>query len=211
MTAQLAVVLVEPSGPLNVGSVARLCANFGVSSLRLVAPRCDPQDPQAKQMAVRGLEQLLACQLYPNLEAAVADCRRVVACSGRVEAKEREHLPPQAALQWLMEPMPGPSQVALVFGREDHGCTQRIEPGWKAAAHSHQRGLRVAQPSHAVAICLAEQQRQTRPARISYDNHPLPAHAALEAPCRMPKTCCWRWVFSIRTPPPLGWPNCANC
>ena len=59
MTAQLAVVLVEPSGPLNVGSVARLCANFGVDSLRLVAPRCDPADPQAKQMAVRGLEQLL--------------------------------------------------------------------------------------------------------------------------------------------------------
>ena len=28
MTAQLAVVLVEPSGPLNVGSVARLCANL---------------------------------------------------------------------------------------------------------------------------------------------------------------------------------------
>ena len=31
MTAHLAVVLVEPSGPLNVGSVARLCANFGVT------------------------------------------------------------------------------------------------------------------------------------------------------------------------------------
>ena len=41
MTAHLAVVLVEPSGPLNVGSVARLCANFGVASLRLVAPRCE--------------------------------------------------------------------------------------------------------------------------------------------------------------------------
>ena len=97
MTAQLAVVLVEPSGPLNVGSVARLCANFGVASLRLVAPRCDPTDPQAKQMAVRGLEQLLSCQLYPSLQDAVADCRRVVACSGRVEGKEREHLLPHQA------------------------------------------------------------------------------------------------------------------
>lgn len=34
----LAVVLVEPAGPLNVGSVARLCANFSVDELRLVAP-----------------------------------------------------------------------------------------------------------------------------------------------------------------------------
>ena len=99
MTANLVVVLVEPSGPLNVGSVARLCANFGVAYLRLVAPRCDPADPQAKQMAVRGLEHLLSCQLHPTLETAIADCRRVVACSGRVEGKERDHLAPQAALQ----------------------------------------------------------------------------------------------------------------
>ena len=34
-------MLVEPAGPLNIGSVARLCANFGVGELRLVAPRCD--------------------------------------------------------------------------------------------------------------------------------------------------------------------------
>ena len=43
----LAVVLVEPAGPLNLGSVARLCANFGVDDLRLVAPRCDPADRDA--------------------------------------------------------------------------------------------------------------------------------------------------------------------
>mgnify|MGYP005696898297 CR=1 FL=1 len=48
----LAVVLVEPAGPLNIGSVARLCANFGVEDLRLVAPRCDPADPDALRMAV---------------------------------------------------------------------------------------------------------------------------------------------------------------
>jgi tRNA C32,U32 (ribose-2'-O)-methylase TrmJ len=33
------VVLVEPAGPLNVGSVARLCANFAMAQLRLVAPQ----------------------------------------------------------------------------------------------------------------------------------------------------------------------------
>ena len=184
MTAQLAVVLVEPSGPLNVGSVARLCANFGVSSLRLVAPRCDPQDPQAKQMAVRGLEQLLACQLYPNLEAAVADCRRVVACSGRVEAKEREHLPPQAALQWLMEPMPGPSQVALVFGREDHGLhSSELNLAGKLLRIPTSEAYGSLNLSHAVAICLAEQQRLALAPleSASGDSSTLPAHAALEA------------------------------
>ena len=51
--AQLAVVLVEPSGPLNVGSVARLCANFDVGELRLVAPRCDHLGEEARRMVWR--------------------------------------------------------------------------------------------------------------------------------------------------------------
>ena len=49
----LAVVLVEPAGPLNVGSVARLCANFAIEQLRLVAPRCDHRGPEARQIATR--------------------------------------------------------------------------------------------------------------------------------------------------------------
>ena len=177
MTAHLAVVLVEPSGPLNVGSVARLCANFGVASLRLVAPRCDPTDPQAKQMAVRGLEQLLACELYPSLEDAVADCRRVVACSGRVEAKEREHLLPQPALQWLLEPKPGPNHVALVFGREDHGLhSSELNLAGKLLRIPTSEAYGSLNLSHAVAICLAEHQRLAHvPMDSASDSSPPPA------------------------------------
>ena len=81
----LAVVLVEPAGPLNVGSVARLCANFDVDALRLVAPRCDHLGEEARRMAVHGEALLEGAQLFPSLEAALADCRRVVATSGRIE------------------------------------------------------------------------------------------------------------------------------
>ena len=48
------VILVEPAGALNIGSVARLCENFGVKELRLVAPRCDPNNEEARRMAVKG-------------------------------------------------------------------------------------------------------------------------------------------------------------
>ena len=41
----LAVVLVEPAGPLNVGSVARLCANFAIDQLRLVKVRVEASGP----------------------------------------------------------------------------------------------------------------------------------------------------------------------
>mgnify|MGYP000415396487 CR=1 FL=1 len=89
MTPNLTVVLVEPAGPLNVGSVARLCANFGVAELRLVAPRCDHLGDEARRMAVHGAWVLEQARLFPNLSAALADCRRVVATSGR-RAGERD-------------------------------------------------------------------------------------------------------------------------
>jgi len=127
----LQVVLVEPAGPLNVGSVARLCANFGIDGLRLVAPRCDPLGEEARRMAVHGVELLERASLWPTLEAALADCDRVVATSGRLEGPPLPLLPPADALAWLLEgsaspqadpvPQPKVASGALVFGREDRG------------------------------------------------------------------------------------------
>ena len=54
----LKLVLVEPAGTLNIGSVARLCENFSVDELRLVSPRCDYLALDAKKMAVKGLKIL---------------------------------------------------------------------------------------------------------------------------------------------------------
>jgi tRNA/rRNA methyltransferase len=120
-----ALVLVEPAGPLNVGSVARLCANFGLSDLRLVAPRCDHRAEEARRMAVHGADVLHTARLFPDLAAALADCRRVVAASGRPPAAAGGGIPaavgPQEALRWLLEGTESGS--ALVFGREDRGLS----------------------------------------------------------------------------------------
>ena len=78
-------MLVEPLGPRNVGSVARLCANFAIDQLRLVAPRCNPLCGEARQMAVHGVSHLERAVIFPDLAAALADCRRVVAATGRLE------------------------------------------------------------------------------------------------------------------------------
>ncbi len=122
------LVLVEPSGPRNVGSVARLCANFGIAELRLVAPRCDPSSDEARQMAVHGGWVLEQARHFPNLAGALADCRRVVACSGRGCGEPLAPLSPEAAVRWLLatDPSPGAEAAprALVFGREDRGLSR---------------------------------------------------------------------------------------
>ena len=118
--AQLAVVLVEPAGPLNVGSVARLCANFDVGELRLVAPRCDHLGEEARRMAVHGVWLLEQARLFPSLSDALADCCRMVATSGRRSGEPLPLQAPEPALRWLAQAR-GP--CALVFGREDRGLS----------------------------------------------------------------------------------------
>jgi tRNA/rRNA methyltransferase len=96
------LVLVEPAGPLNVGSVARLCANYAIAELRLVAPRCDPLDPQALLMAVHGRGMLESARRFATLAEALADCGRVVATSGRREGEPLALRGPVEALGWLL-------------------------------------------------------------------------------------------------------------
>jgi tRNA/rRNA methyltransferase len=119
--------VVVPAGPLNIGSVARLCANFNVEELRLVAPRCDHLSEPSLQMAVHGREMLHSAKLYPTLLSAIGDCRRSVASCGRIDHGAIPLHPPSDALTWLLaRPTPEPHHpgpIAVVFGREDRGLS----------------------------------------------------------------------------------------
>ena len=162
----LAVVLVEPAGPLNVGSVARLCANFSVDELRLVAPRCDHLGDEARLMAVHGEALLEQAQLFPTLEAALADCRRVVATSGRIEEEALPLNGPAEALSWLQTSDTDASSApaALVFGREDRGLSnaELLQAGRILRLETSEAYASM-NLSHAVAVCLHELRRCPAP------------------------------------------------
>jgi len=171
----LNLVLVEPAGARNLGSVARLCANFGVAELRLVAPRCDPLGAEARQMAVHAQAVLETAPQFADLAAALADCGRVVAATGRLEGAPLPLHGPAAALDWLgageapaaeafgvgaagggdgaRDPLP----LALVFGREDRGLSndELLMAGrlLRLDAGSAYDSLNL---SHAVAVVLHE-------------------------------------------------------
>ena len=84
----LKVILVEPNGPLNVGSVARLCSNFDVEELRIVSPKCDIFSMDARKMALKGQKYLDHCKIFDNLENAIIDCDLVLASCGRVDVSK---------------------------------------------------------------------------------------------------------------------------
>jgi len=162
----LAVVLVEPAGPLNVGSVARLCANFSVDELRLVAPRCDHLGDEARLMAVHGEALLEQAQLFPTLEAALADCRRVVATSGRIEEEALPLNGPAEALSWpqAADTKAASAPAALVFGREDRGLSnaELLQAGRILRLETSEAYASM-NLSHAVAVCLHELRRCPTP------------------------------------------------
>ncbi|MCT0231389.1 RNA methyltransferase [Synechococcus sp. CS-1324] len=182
MSAPPVVVLVEPAGPINIGSVARLCANFSINDLRLVAPRCDHLGAEARRMAVHAQPLLERAQLYPDLAAAIADCGRVVATSGRLEPEPMPTAPAAEVLAWLQGgPEPG-GRGALVFGREDHGLSnaELLQAG-RILRIDSDPGYPSLNLSHAVAISLHGLTQLQAPNRPSAAGRPEPAErGALE-------------------------------
>jgi tRNA/rRNA methyltransferase len=112
------VVLVEPAIPENTGMVLRSCYLFGISNIVLVNPGFKPEDDRVLKTAVQGRQLLKQVTVASSLEAAIANCGRVVATADRPLAE----MPVKALAAFL--PDPSDSHMALVFGREDNGLTR---------------------------------------------------------------------------------------
>jgi tRNA/rRNA methyltransferase len=115
-------VLVTPRFPENIGAVARICANMGLGSLRLVAPERLWAEPMERLATSAGRPWLERLSVYPDLTSALSGCLLAAGTSARV-GKDRGFLtnPRQAAPHILVGAAQGP--VALVFGPEDRGLS----------------------------------------------------------------------------------------
>lgn len=119
--AGLRIILVEPAGPLNLGSIARVMKNFGLNNLVLVNPQCDRTSADAMKMAVHAKEILESAMIVATLPEALKGCVRTIATVGRNYSLNVPLENPRTALPWLMEVPEQPT--ALIFGREDRGLT----------------------------------------------------------------------------------------
>lgn len=169
------VVLVEPALPENVGAVARVLANFGVSELRLVAPACEPSHPQAVAVATHGAATLAAATVWPDLASAVADCTSAWAACSLPRHGEKVALGPrELAAELHAAPRP-----ALVLGPERTGlraehldrCTGLVRIPTDPAA----RALNLAQ---AAAVLVWEWRAGDTPTATAPAPAPLAEQAA---------------------------------
>ena len=121
--SNLKLILVEPNGPLNVGSVARLCSNFEVDELRIVSPKCDIFCLEAKKMSLKGKKFLEHSKIFDNLEKAIFDCDLVLASCGRIDvSKNSFYESSENIFDWTLS-FKKINNLAIIFGREDRGLT----------------------------------------------------------------------------------------
>ena len=115
-------VFVEPRYGGNVGAAARALKNFGFDRLEVVAPREGADHEEAIRMAVDAADVLKSARTHATLDDALDGAATVVGTSRRMG----KHRQPHHRLDELAPLLPGLAsrgEVALVFGREDHGLS----------------------------------------------------------------------------------------
>lgn len=153
---KVAVVLVEPQGPLNIGSVCRAMMNFGFSDLRLVNPTADHLAEDARRMAVKARTLLEQAKVFPDLAAALADCQLALGTTRRFGKYREEFLQPDEAASHLL-PLTEKGRVALVFGREDKGLlTTELDLCQRFITIPTSEELASMNLAQAVSLCLYE-------------------------------------------------------
>ncbi|MBV9557583.1 MAG: TrmJ/YjtD family RNA methyltransferase [Pseudolabrys sp.] len=115
------VILVEPQLGENIGAAARAMANFGLSRLRLVAPRQGWPNEKAVVMAAGADRVLDGAQIFATFDDAIADCHYVIACTARAHYQEKPVVGAGEAAALLAPKVANGETVALVFGRERNG------------------------------------------------------------------------------------------
>jgi tRNA/rRNA methyltransferase len=162
MIANARVVLVRPHFAGNVGSVARVMKNFGLTDLVLVAPFARHLDDEARRMSTHGESILHAARIVETLDEAVADCQAVLGTSGMVDGlfREQHYGRPDEMFAGFAETLDAGPQ-AIVFGPEPSGLSNaeiaRCHGLIRIPTDHEYTSLNLAQ---SVAICLYEMRRQ---------------------------------------------------
>jgi tRNA/rRNA methyltransferase len=116
--ARPVIVLVRPQLGQNIGKAARAMLNFGLTDLRLVAPRDGWPNPDAGPSASGADVVLERAQVFATVQDAIADCSLVFASTVR----RRDLVMPVIGPEEMADEIAGAAQrSAILFGPERSG------------------------------------------------------------------------------------------
>jgi len=116
------VILVEPKYPGNVGSVARIMANFGFSDLIIISSTLPIDSDECRKMAVHAQNILDNAVILDTFRDALSHVDYMVGTSSIESKNDKRHLRNAIALgDFSSEVYEMDGMVGIAFGREDYG------------------------------------------------------------------------------------------
>jgi len=117
------IVLCRPQLGQNIGKAARAMLNFGLTEMRIVAPRDGWPNPDAGPSASGADIVLEKAEVFDNLADAVADINHIYATTVRKRGVTKEVVTPAEAAD---EFRTNSGRSAILFGAERSGLEQEI-------------------------------------------------------------------------------------
>ena len=114
------IILVRPQLGQNIGKAARAMLNFGLTELRLVAPRDGWPNPEAGPAASGADIVLDKAELFETTADAIADCSRVYASTVRRRDLVVPVVDPEAMAKEIHSTE---GRTAILFGPERSGLS----------------------------------------------------------------------------------------
>jgi tRNA/rRNA methyltransferase len=116
-----AILLMEPQLADNVGMVARAMANFGLDTLRLIAPR-DGWPNEKARIAASGANYVIDdAAAFPTLSAAMGDLNWLAATTARQRDLRKPVMTPIEVVAEMRARIAKGERCGVLFGRERNG------------------------------------------------------------------------------------------
>jgi tRNA/rRNA methyltransferase len=162
----ITVVLVEIANPGNLGAIARVMANFNVSNLVLVNPKCSPEDIDALVRSKQAYPLLKKATVVKSLDEVDADY--LIATTSRIGRDYNIPRSPISPEQLAKKISKTRAKFAVVFGRESDGLNNKeiLNCDFSVSIPTHPK-YSAMNISHAVSIILYEIFRQSKEKTIS--------------------------------------------
>lgn len=120
------IILVRPSHPGNIGSVARAMKTMGLTELVLVSPEKFPHE-EAVALATHADDILAAARVVENINDSLEGITYVYATSANSRAAALPCFTPREAAGDIKNKIAGQHKhrVAIIFGPENHGLNNQ--------------------------------------------------------------------------------------
>jgi tRNA/rRNA methyltransferase len=123
-----AIILVKPQLGENIGFAARAMANFGLTDLRLVAPRDGWPSDKARAAAAGAAALVDKATVYAGVAEAIGGLNFVLASTARPRQMVKPVLSAESAAAELRRRAPAPSAQGSCSGRSEAASTTTLSP-----------------------------------------------------------------------------------